>query len=48
MPLSAVFVAMKHSMLAQKLPVLAGIVEVSCGALFLLSMLAGGNCLFQA
>ena len=47
-PLLAAFVAMKPSMLGQKLPVLAGIVEPSCGAIALLTMLAGGNSLFQA
>ena len=47
-PLSGVVVAMKLSMLGQKLLVLASIVEASCRANVLLSMLAGGNYLFQA
>ena len=47
-PLSAVVVAMKLSMLGKKLLVLASIVEASCMANVLLSMLAGGNYAFQA
>ena len=46
-PLSAVFVAVRQAMLGQELPLLAVIGEASCEAIVLLSMLAGGNCLFQ-